>query len=81
MSRPEFSVLLPTRNRSSLLAEAIETVRAQSFADWEIIVSDNASIDDVKGLIEGIADPRIVYLRSDKALPVTENWNRAVVGW
>ena len=78
MSRPEFSVLLPTRNRSSLLAEAIETVRAQSFADWEIIVSDNASIDDVKGLIEGIADPRIVYLRSDKALPVTENWNRAV---
>lgn len=78
MSRPEFSVLLPTRNRSSLLAEAIETVRAQNFADWEIIVSDNASTEDVKGMIEGIADPRIVYQRSDKALPVTENWNKAV---
>ena len=29
MNRPEFSVLLPTRNRVRLLAEAIETVRAQ----------------------------------------------------
>ena len=44
MNRPEFSVLLPTRNRVRLLAEAIETVRAQDFADWEIIVSDNASV-------------------------------------
>lgn len=78
MSKPEFSVLLPTRNRLSLLAEAIETVRAQSFTDWEIIVSDNASMEDVKGLVEGIADPRIVYLRSEESLPVTENWNRAV---
>jgi glycosyltransferase involved in cell wall biosynthesis len=78
MSRPEFSVLLPTRNRVSLLAEAIGSVRAQNFEDWEIIVSDNASIEDVRGLIERIGDPRIVYLRSEKALPVTDNWNRAV---
>ncbi len=78
MDRPEFSVLLPTRNRVSLLAEAIETVRAQSFEDWEIIVSDNASSENVKGLIEDISDPRIVYLRSDEPLPVTDNWNLAV---
>ena len=78
MNRPEFSVLLPTRNRVRLLAEAIETVRAQDFEDWEIIVSDNASVENVRGLLESIGDDRIVYLRSDKPLPVTDNWNRAV---
>ena len=78
MNRPEFSVLLPTRNRVRLLAEAIETVRTQDFEDWEIIVSDNASVEDVRGLVESIGDGRIVYLRSDKPLPVTDNWNRAV---
>lgn len=78
MDRPQFSVLLPTRNRVSLLAQAIATVRAQKFDDWEIIVSDNASEEDVHGLVEEIDDPRIVYLRSDTSLPVTDNWNRAV---
>lgn len=78
MTVPTFSVLLPTRNRAELLAQAIATVRAQDEADWEIVVSDNASTDDVKGLVDGIADPRIVYLRSDVPLPVTANWNRAL---
>ena len=78
MSTPRFSVLLPTRNRIDLLEEAIETVRAQDYADWEIIVSDNASAEDVRGLVERIGDPRIIYLRSDTPLPVTANWNRAM---
>lgn len=77
MSPPEFSVLLPTRNRVELLAQAIATVRAQDEESWEIIVSDNASVDDVKGLVEGLDDPRIRYLVSDTPLPVTANWNRA----
>jgi glycosyltransferase involved in cell wall biosynthesis len=78
MTTPRFSVLLPTRNRIDLLEEAIETVRAQDYADWEIIVSDNASAEDVRGLVERIGDPRIIYLRSDTPLPVTANWNRAM---
>ncbi|CQD22838.1 glycosyl transferase family protein [Mycobacterium europaeum] len=77
MSAPEFSVLLPTRNRVELLAQAITTVRAQDEASWEIVVSDNASEEDVRGLVEGLDDPRIRYLRTDAPLPVTANWNRA----
>lgn len=77
MSAPEFSVLLPTRNRVELLAQAIDTVRAQDEASWEIVVSDNASVDDVQGLVKDLDDPRIRYLRTDVPLPVTANWNRA----
>ncbi len=74
----KFSVLLPTRNRASLVRNAIETVRRQDHTDWEVVVSDNASEDDTRAVVESFADPRIVYGRTDSCVPVTENWNRAL---
>lgn len=74
----KFSVLLPTRNRLELLRFAIETVRRQDYDDWEIVVSDNASQEDVRGFIESIADDRIIYVRSEVPIPVTDNWNLAL---
>jgi glycosyltransferase involved in cell wall biosynthesis len=74
----KFSVLLPTRNRLQFLKFAIETVRRQDYADWEIVVSDNNSEDDIGGYVASCADARIRYQRSDRFLPVTENWNYAL---
>lgn len=78
MTSPKFSVLLPTRNRLDLAKGAIETVRLQSFDNWELIVADNCSIDDVRGYLVSLNDPRIIYTRSEVPLSVTDNWNRAV---
>lgn len=74
----KFSVLLPTRNRLDLLARAIETIRRQDYDDWEIIVSDNFSEEDVAGYIKTLADKRIKYFRTDRFIPVTDNWNNAI---
>lgn len=74
----KFSVLLPTRNRLDLLARAIETVRQQNYDDWEIIVSDNFSEDNVVGYIQSLGDSRIKYFRTDSFIPVTDNWNNAL---
>lgn len=74
----KFSVLLPTRNRLDLLARAIETVRRQDYDNWEIIVSDNFSEDDVAGYISGLSDVRIKYFRTNSFIPVTDNWNNAL---
>lgn len=74
----KFSVLLPTRNRLELLSYAIETVRKQDFTDWEIIVSDNFSEEDIAGYIKSLNEPRIKYYRTDKFIPVTDNWNNAL---
>jgi glycosyltransferase involved in cell wall biosynthesis len=74
----KFSVLLPTRNRLELLRLAVETVRAQDYDDWEIIVSDNASADDVCGYVRDLGDPRIRCSRTDFPVRVTDNWNRAL---
>lgn len=74
----KFSVLLPTRNRLELLRYAIESVRRQDDADWEIVVSDNASEEDIVGYVRSLGDPRIRYFRTDAFVPVTDNWNNAL---
>jgi glycosyltransferase involved in cell wall biosynthesis len=73
-----FSILLPTRNRLELLACAIETVHRQDFHDWEIVVSDNCSEEDIASYVQGLSDERIRYQRTERFLPVTENWSRAL---
>lgn len=74
----KFSVLLPTRNRLELLRYAIETVRRQDYADWEIVVSDNASEEDIAGHVRSLGDARIRYTRTGSFVPVTDNWNNAL---
>ena len=74
----KFSVLLPTRNRLDLLRYAVETIRRQDYDDWEIVVSDNDSTDDIAGYVASLADARIRYVRTDRFLPVTDNWNNAL---
>ena len=73
-----FSILLPTRNRLEYLRQAVETVRRQSFADWEVVVSDNDSEDDVAGFVASLGDERMRYVRTEQFIPVTDNWNNAL---
>lgn len=52
-------MVIPTRNRRTLLRRTISTVLAQVGVDLEIIVVDEGSTDDTAGMLEGLADPRI----------------------
>lgn len=74
----KFSVLLPTRNRLEYLRYAVETVMRQDYANWEIIISDNCSEDDIRGFVAELSDSRIRYLRTSSFVPVTDNWNNAL---
>ncbi len=57
---PVVSVIMPTRNRAHVIAEAIASVKAQHFADWELIIVDNGSSDDtVARIAPYLADARI----------------------
>jgi glycosyltransferase involved in cell wall biosynthesis len=60
------SVCLPTRNRSAQLRRAVESVLAQTYGDFEICVSDNASSDDTADVLNSFADTRIRNHRNRK---------------
>lgn len=58
-NHPTVSVVIPTYNHARFLKEAIESVRAQSFTDWEVIVINNNSEDNTVEVVEAMADPRV----------------------
>jgi glycosyltransferase involved in cell wall biosynthesis len=74
----EFSILLPTRNRLEYLKLAVESVLRQDVQDWQLVISDNDSEQDIAGYVASLDDRRIVYGRTERLLAVTENWNRAL---
>ena len=74
----KFSILLPTRNRLEYLKLAVESVMRQDTRDWQLVISDNCSEQDVEGYVASLGDPRILYRRTERVVPVTENWNRAL---
>ncbi|HEX6909860.1 MAG TPA: glycosyltransferase [Longimicrobium sp.] len=60
---PAVSAVIPTYNRLPLLMEAVASVRAQTFADWELVVADDGSTDGSAEAVEALGDPRIRVLR------------------
>lgn len=76
MSRPpRFSVAIPTYNRrATFLPQAIEGVLQQSFADFELIVSDNGSSDGTEDYVRSLQDPRIRFIRREPTIPAGEHF-------
>jgi len=65
---PAVSVILPTYNRVRFLPQALASIRAQTFADWELILVDDGSTDDTAAVIgpltAGLAQP-VRYVRQE----------------
>lgn len=66
MNAPSVSIVLPTYNRARFLARALDTIRAQSRADYEVLVIDDNSTDETSGLLAQRAaeDRRIRPIRN-----------------
>ncbi len=69
MSKPFFSVVIPTYNRLGYIQATIKSVQNQSFQNWECIVVDDGSTDGTKDIISDIIekDKRIKYLYQTNA--------------
>jgi glycosyltransferase involved in cell wall biosynthesis len=77
LQNPKVSVLIPTYKYARFLPEAIESVLRQSFADFELLVSDDASADGSAEIIERYAaqDSRIRCKIQPSNLGMVANWN------
>ncbi len=66
-STPFFSIVLPTYNRAHLLNKPIESVLAQTFTNWQLVVVDDGSTDSTKEVVTRYNDPRILYVYQKNA--------------
>jgi glycosyltransferase involved in cell wall biosynthesis len=69
---PEVSVIMNCYNGAKYLRQAIDSVFAQSFADWELIFWDNASTDESGEIAQGYDDGRMRYFRAAVNVPLGE---------
>lgn len=73
----KFSITIPAY-KQNYLYEAIESCLAQTYKDFELIIVDDASPEDLKSVVDRCQDSRIRYYRNEKncgALHVVDNWN------
>src|SRR3974390_151623 len=64
MTIPKVSIVLPTFNRLKYLRLAVDSVFAQTFTDWELIVADDGSAADTAAYLAVLADPPRVTVLS-----------------
>ena len=61
---PRVSVLMPTHGHAAFIGRALASAQAQTMADWELLIVDDASPDETPAVVMPfLADPRIRYLR------------------
>lgn len=75
--QPKVSIGMPVFNGEDYISEAIESILSQTFSDFELIISDNASTDGTQAICEYYAerDSRIRYYRSAQNLGAAANYN------
>lgn len=72
-----FTIAIPAY-KSKFLGEAIESCLSQTYGNFEVVIVDDASPEDLKSVVDGYHDDRIRFYRNEKncgAVDVVDNWN------
>ncbi len=72
------TVAIPSYNLSKFIGEAIESVLAQSFKDFELLIEDDGSTDESVRVIESFSDPRISLVKRSENIGANETTNNLV---
>lgn len=78
MLKPVISVILPAYNSAAYIGQAIESVLAQSFTAFELLIINDGSTDDTDAVILGYNDPRITYYTNKVNSGLIFTLNRAI---
>jgi len=64
---PLTSIVMAAKNYARFLPQAVESVRAQTFTNWELLIIDDGSTDATPAVVQPfLADPRVRYTRADR---------------
>jgi glycosyltransferase involved in cell wall biosynthesis len=75
MNLPKVSVIMPAYNVAPYIGKAIECILQQTYANFELIISDDSSKDNTLLIIDKYNDPRIRVLKNEKNLGYAANMN------
>lgn len=79
MIKPKVSICIPTYRQVDFLRQTLNSVVAQKFTDYEIIISDDSPDESVRELISEFRfGEKLHYYRNEKSLGSPENWNAAI---
>ena len=78
MRTPLVSVAMPAYNSEKYVKQAIDSVLAQTFSDFELIIVNDGSSDRSKEIILSYTDERIRYLENEKNLGIVKTRNRCI---
>ncbi|WP_435073280.1 glycosyltransferase family 2 protein [Halorubrum sp. HHNYT27] len=77
-NEPTFSIILPTYNGVDFVGDALESIQGQTFEDYELVVSDDASSDDTCAVVENHPVSPEIFLKNEENVGIGRNTNRAV---
>jgi glycosyltransferase involved in cell wall biosynthesis len=77
-SHPLISVCIPAYRCAAHIGTTIDSVLAQTFSDFELVIIDDASPDQTAAIVASYPDRRIRLLRNDVNLGPQGNWNRCL---
>jgi glycosyltransferase involved in cell wall biosynthesis len=73
MSKPLISICIPTYRRADLLKQLLDSIRLQTFTDFEILINDNSPDNSVQELLNSYALP-ISYIKNEPAVAAAQNF-------
>ncbi|NDV20055.1 glycosyltransferase [Pseudodesulfovibrio sp. JC047] len=65
MEKKFVSIILPTYNRAKFIGTALDSVRAQTYTNWECLIIDDGSTDNTAAVVAAYDDPRFVMLHQE----------------
>jgi glycosyltransferase involved in cell wall biosynthesis len=75
---PLITIALPVYNGARTLSVAIESIIAQTYTDWELLVLDDGSIDATASIAQQFEDDRVKYMSDGKNLGIATRLNQAI---
>ncbi len=72
------SIITPTYNCAKFIGETIESVLAQTYTNWEMIIVDDCSADNTEEIVKSYNDARIIYVKNETNSGAAVSRNRAL---
>ena len=72
------SIIMPSYNTGKFIKETINSVIAQTYSNWELIIVDDCSTDNTDEIVKSINDNRIIYLKNETNSGAAISRNKAL---